>query len=76
MGPTPSPFQVVDLLVRPGTIAADHELLLVLQLQLLPGVAPLSGLVHRVPALRDDAFKSEAAHGLDDRWDSAGQLQA
>src|SRR5688572_9948434 len=32
--------------VRPWAVAADHELLLVLQLQLLPGVAPLPGLVH------------------------------
>ena len=38
--------------VRPGTVAADHELLLVLKLQLLPGVAPLSGFVQRVLALR------------------------
>jgi len=29
--------------VRSGAVAADHELLLVLELQLLPRVAPLSG---------------------------------
>ncbi len=60
--------------VRPGAVAADHELLLVLKLQLLPGVAPLPGLVRRVLALRDHALEPEAAHRLDDRCDGAGQF--
>ena len=47
--------------VRSGTVAADYELLLVLKLQLLPGVAPLSGLVQRILALRDHAFESQVA---------------
>ena len=59
--------QSIDAVRSGGTVAADHELLLVLKLQLLPGVAPLSGLVQRVLALRDHAFEPEAAYGLNDR---------
>src|SRR6185437_3523775 len=52
-------YQRIDAASAVRPESADHELLLILQLQLLPIARPFGGLIHRAPPLCDHALESE-----------------
>src|SRR5262245_22041077 len=52
--------------VESRPVAADHELLLMLQLELDPRLAALIGHIQRIFALGDDALEAERARSIND----------